>query len=183
MKSIESLSHIWLRWFCLLSLGLAWFGLPQLSVAERSIKLAWNAGTDASAAGYKVYALEENANQPIALDVGFNGQAEVKGLKEGLEYTFYVTAYNFLGMESPPSSPIAYRVPVPMQMTPSSVSNPGKIRFPAAPGRWYELEASTDMLNWTTIWQTGVANSYSWIEYQDPRARYYTSRFYRLKVH
>jgi hypothetical protein len=165
----------------MLVIGVVIGAVPTLAHAERSITLAWNAGDEA--AGYIVYAMEENSTEPIKLDVGESTQTVVSGLKEGLNYTFYVTAYNPVRIESPPSLPIEFKVPVPMQMTPPNGNVPGRIRFPAAPGRWYELQASTDLVNWTTIWQTGKANNYAWMEYQDPRARYYTSRFYRLQVH
>lgn len=155
--------------------------LPVLVHAQRSVTLAWNPGNEA--AGYFVYAIEENATESVKLDAGGKTQTIVSGLKEGLNYTFYVTAYNPSGVESAPSLPIEYRVPVTMQMTAPAGGAPGRIRFPAAPGRWYELQASTDMVNWSTIWQTGKANNYAWMEYQDPRARYYSSRFYRLQVH
>lgn len=168
-------------WLLTLLTGMLIGTIPMLARAERSVTLAWNPGDEA--AGYFVYAIEENATDSVKLDVGGNTQTVVTGLKEGLSYTFYVTAYNPSRVESPPSHPIEFKVPVPMQMTAPTGSAPGRIRFPAAPGRWYELQASTDMVNWTTIWQTGKANSYAWMEYQDPRARYYASRFYRLQVH
>lgn len=150
--------------------------------AERKVGLAWDSATDNTTAGYVVYAYEEDSLLLARLDVGGNTYAEVPGLKEGLNYTFYVTAYNPYRIESAPSLPISFRVPVPLQMISPSPTTAGKLRFPAAPGRSYELQASTDLVNWSTIWQTGVANSYAWIEYQDPRARYYNSRFYRLQV-
>jgi hypothetical protein len=156
--------------------------VAPLAHAERTVTLAWEAGAD-DAAGYFVYAVEENSTVPVKLDVGGNTRAVVSGLKEGLCYTFYVTAYSPVRIESAPSVPIAFKVPVPLEMRPPTGGAPGRVRFPAAPGRWYELQASTDLVNWTTIWQTGMANNYAWMEYQDPRARYYTSRFYRLQVH
>jgi hypothetical protein len=151
--------------------------------AERKVTLAWDGSSDGTIAGFAVYVREENSPELARVDVGGSTQAEISGLKEGLSYTFHVTAYNPLGIESPPSQPISFFVPVPLQLMPPSVAPPGSLRFPAAPGRWYELQASTDLSNWSTIWQTGVANSYSWINFQDPRARYYSSRFYRLQVH
>ena len=151
--------------------------------AERKVTLAWDNSTDSATSGYVVYAFEENSQETTRLDVGNNNHAEITGLKEGLNYTFYVTAYNPFRVESPPSQPISFSVPVPLQMNQSAPGAPGRMRFPAAPGRSYELQASTDLINWSTIWQTGVVNKYAWIEYQDPRARYYSSRFYRLKVH
>jgi len=165
-----------------LLVGLLITTTPGIAHAEHTVTLAWDSAAD-EAAGYFVYAVEENSTEPVKLDVGGNTRAVVSGLKEGLSYTFYVTAYNPVRVESAPSLPIEFKVPVPLQMNPSANNAPGRVRFPAAPGRWYELQASTDLVNWTTIWQTGKANNYAWMEYQDPRARFYKSRFYRLQVH
>jgi hypothetical protein len=150
--------------------------------AERKVTLAWDGSIDTATSGYIVYAYEENTTLLARVDVGGNTYAEIDGLKEGLSYTFYVTAYNPYYVESPPSLPVNFQVPVPLQMVSGAGIGAGRIRFPAAPGRSYELQASTDLMNWSTIWQTGVVNKYAWLEYQDPRARYYVSRFYKLIV-
>lgn len=158
--------------------------VPASIQAEQSITLAWNPSPGGGVAGYYVYAWEEDAESPLKIDAGAEISAPVSGLKEGLSYTFHVTAYNAFRLESTPSEPLAYSVPVPLRLVPpTSGPNSSRLQFPAAPGRWYELQASTDLVNWTTIWQTGVANNYSWMEYQDPRTRYHSSRFYRLQVH
>jgi len=159
-------------------------GLLNSALAVDSVTLAWNPSSSTAVSGYYVYAWEEDAIEPIKIDAGSDSFAAVNGLKEGLSYTFRVTAYNAYGLESQPSAGLPYRVPVPLRMMqPLSNSSAPSIQFPAAPGRWYELQASTDLSNWTTIWQTGIANNYSQMEYQDPRSRYYPSRFYRLLVH
>lgn len=159
-------------------------GMPFCVFAERSVTLAWDPSVSSSVAGYYVYAWEENASVPMKVNAGSMSYASINGLKEGLRYTFHVTAYNPHGLESQPSAGLPYVVPVPLQMIPPATSSGScRIQFPAAPGKWYELQASTDLVNWTTIWQTGLANNYSWVEYQDPRSRYHGSRFYRLQVH
>ena len=154
------------------------------ATAERSVTLGWEPSPDSGVTGYYVYTLEENAASPSRIDAGANSSAVVNGLKEGLRYTFAVTAYDAYRAESLPSAEVTFVVPVPMTMSqPTSSSDPRRIQFPVAPGRWYEVQASTDLQNWTTVWQTGVANSYSTIEYQDPQSRNHNSRFYRLQVH
>jgi len=152
--------------------------------AERAVTLAWNHSAGTSVAGYYVYAWEDGADTPMRVDAGLNNFAVVGGLKEGLRYVFEVTAYNILRLESQPTEGLPYDVPVPLELL-SRAGETGvlKLRFPAAPGRWYQLQASTDLVSWSTIWQTGVANSYSWTEYQDPRAQDYPVRFYRLQVY
>jgi hypothetical protein len=166
------------------SVAVLTMAMPTALQAERSVTLAWNPSPSTAVAGYFVYAWEENAESPIKIDARNDSHALVAGLKEGLSYTFQVTAYNAYHLESSPSEGLRYRVPVPLRMIQSGgATGSSRIQFPAAPGRWYELQASTDLVSWTTIWQTGMANNYSWMEYQDPRSRYYSRRFYRLLVH
>ncbi|MEY4385764.1 MAG: hypothetical protein RLY20_1047 [Verrucomicrobiota bacterium] len=118
------------------------------------------------------------------MDVGPNTRAPVGGLKEGLHYGFSVTAYNAAGVESTPSVEVGITLRVPIKLvTGTNATSLKRVQFPAAPGKWYELQASTDMKNWTTIWQTGVATAYSWTEYQDVQSATLKSRYYRLKVH
>jgi chitin-binding protein len=152
--------------------------------AETSVTLAWNPSSDASVTGYYVYSREENSATATRTNVGVATQSRIGGLKEGARYAFTVTAYNAAGAESVPSNEAAYVVPVPIRMiNPSPATGYKRVRFPAAPGHWYELQASTNLLTWTTIWQTGVANSYSWVEFQDPQSKTLKARFYRLVVH
>ena len=180
LRSVFSIKAIWSATIILVVSCL----MPVSVIAVQSVTLAWNPSSSSTVSGYYVYAWEENAAAPIKIDAGSKSFVAVNGLKEGLRYTFQVTAYNPYRFESPPSAGLPYVVPVSLKMSPPAGSSiPGRIQFPVAPGKWYELQASTDMVNWTTIWQTGIANSYSWMEYQDARSRYYPKRFYRLNVH
>jgi hypothetical protein len=115
--------------------------------------------------------------------VGSATQTTIGGLKEGLRYNFKVTAYNQFGAESAPSNEAALTVPVPVQLVrPMSPTALRRLRFPVAPGRAYEVQASTDLVNWMPIWQTGVATTYTWIEVPDMQSGSIRSRFYRLRV-
>lgn len=152
--------------------------------AERSVSLAWSPSPDPSVAGYYVYSREENASTATRVSAGPNTQATVTGLKEGLQYSFTVTAYNASGTESAPSNEAFWTVPVPLNLL--AGLPPGffsRLQFPAAPGHWYELQASTNLKNWTTIWQSGTATTYSWTEVNDTKSGSYKSRFYRLQIH
>jgi hypothetical protein len=152
--------------------------------AERSVSLAWSPSPDPSVAGYYVYSREENASTATRISAGPNTQATVTGLKEGLQYNFTVTAYSTTGAESAPSNEAFWRVPVPLNLL--AGLPPGffrRLQFPAAPGHWYELQASTDLKNWTTIWQSGTATTYSLTEVNDTKSGNYKNRFYRLQIH
>ena len=182
------------RSFILLAIAVCWLGLVASANAERSVTLAWNPSADSSTTGYRIYASEENAATSTRINVLGLTQVTIPGLKEGLRYTFKVTAYNALGIESGPSNDAVFVVPVPLQLLPGTIATDVKrLQFPMAPGHWYELQASTDMKTWTTIWQTGVASSYVWTEFQDALSGFgvvktssfkpLPTRFYRLQVH
>lgn len=151
--------------------------------ALRSVTLGWNPSSSSNLAGYYVYTHEENAALPTRHDAGPNTQATISGLKEGLNYRFTVTAYNGLGLESLPSDAVDYFVPVPLELMRSTSSTPSvRLRFPMVPGRWYDLQASSDLRSWTTIWQTGGALIYTLADYQDQRSGNPGSQFYRLII-
>jgi hypothetical protein len=182
---MKSISRYFARWFSIITIiTVSGILLPWSLVAEQAVTLAWDPSEDPTVAGYYIYAREENSTTPLRIDVGAATQATVNSLKEGLRYGFTVTAYDTYGVESAPSNEAVFVVPVPLRL-PNTVSSTGLkgIQFPVAPGHWYELQASTDLRTWTTIWQTGVANSYSWVEFQDPMSGLLKSRFYRLQVH
>lgn len=178
------------RWsFVALVSALCWMALPGRVDAEQSVTLAWNPSADAAVVGYRIQAREENA-APTTIHVGGQTRATVPGLKEGLRYTFTVTSYNEAGLESAPSNPAEFVVPVPLVLLPGATAGAAKrLQFPMAPGHWYELQASSDLKTWATIWQTGIAGVYTWTEFQDPLSGLNAlptgtrCRFYRLVVH
>ena len=168
-----------------------WLMMLASASAERSVTLAWDRSPDSAAVGYRIYAREENITTPTSINVLGLTQATVPGLKEGRRYTFTVTSYNAAGLESPHSNAAEFVVPVPLKLLPgASTSAPKRLQFPMVSGRWYEVQASTNLKSWTTIWQTGTSSTYAWAEYQDidsaipvdPRGAYFPKRYYRLKI-
>lgn len=151
--------------------------------AERTVTLAWNPSADSSVMGYRVYTREENSTNLVSSNVLGLTQVTLPGLKEGMRYTFTVTAYNAAGVESVPSNEASFVVPVPLQMLPGTTSAAKRLQFPMAPGHWYEVQASTDLKAWNTVWASSVATTYGWTEYQDTNAGAFSKRFYRLQVH
>lgn len=163
---------------------------PATASAEQSVTLAWERNADPTAIGYYVYSQEENASA-TRINVASLTQVTIPGLREGMRYTFKVTAYNAAGLESVPSNEAAFVVPVTLRLLPGSTTAAAKrLQFPMAPGHWYELQASTNLTSWTTIWQTPTASAYAWTEFQDnssgigpKNGASLPKRFYRLKIH
>jgi hypothetical protein len=172
------------RWLAGAALGaLLWLAQSSSAHAERSVTLSWNQSPGSAVTGYYVYAHEENAPAPTRLDAGNTNHFVLPNLKEGLRYTFTVTAYNAAGSESAPSGTALVVVPVPIEMLSASpTTGLWRIQFPGAPGRSYELQATTDLKTWTTIWQSGPVNTYAPLEFEDPESAVLAQRFYRLLV-
>ena len=146
------------------------------------MSLQWNPNTDSSVAGYNLYYGGASRSYTNSLSVGNTTNAMVSGLVEGKTYFFAVTAYDTQGYESDYSDETVYLVPGYLTMTPGA--NPGdpmRIQFPVRSGHWYELQMSSNLVSWSTVWQvTGTANN--WVEFDAP-ASGAGSQFYRLVLH
>lgn len=159
-----------------------WLGSSGAAHAERSVTLAWDRSQSSNVTGYYVYVLEENSTTPTRITVGNTNQMTLTTLKEGLRYSFTVTAYNNVG-ESPSSNEALFVVPVPLSLTTVNPTNGLRsIQFQGAPGRSYELQASSDLRTWTPIWQSGAIATYGGVTFEDPQSATEVVRFYRLLV-
>lgn len=145
--------------------------------------LAWEPSATAGVTRYYVYALEENSSTPVRLDVGNTNTATIPGLKEGLRYSFNVTAADAQGRESAPSNEALFVVPVPLEMIfAESTDKLFHVRFQGAPGRSYEVQASADLRNWSKMWESGPVAAYGPMDVADPASATLGQRFYRLVV-
>lgn len=152
--------------------------------AASTATLAWNASPSSGTAGYNVYYGTTSGNYTTKLTVGNTTSATISNLTAGVTYYFSATTVDTNGMESDFSNETTFIVPGVLTM--SKGANPGDpalIQFPVASGHWYEVQASTDLQTWTTIWQTDVATSNTVLQFTDPDAGSYSSRFYRLVLH
>jgi len=166
-----------------LAVAAAWLGCTTTAHATQTATVAWSASSDPSVAGYCIYAQADNSTTLIRVDVGKSIKATLDGLKEGMTYTFTVKAYNSAGAESSASNAAKVVVPVPLQLLDPAANGTQRLQYPAAPGHSYEIQASTDLVNWTTLSQTGVATTYAWTVYQDLQSTAFPARYYRLRVH
>jgi hypothetical protein len=162
--------------------------------ADQSVTLAWDSSPDSAVAGYMIYYGNDGTNYTDHVNAGTNTSWTVTGLQEGATITFVVTAYDANNNQSPPSDPIVYYVPgvVIMEVVNGGLKNNMRslqheandagpamaVNFPVAAGHTYTVQASTDLKNWETIWQT-AATTNAWVQYQDPIAGSLQMRFYR----
>jgi hypothetical protein len=88
------------------------FGLlPSLAFGGLSVTLGWDAVTNVSPAGYKLYFGGASHVYTNSLNAGLVIQKTVSNLVSGATYYFAVTAYDSIGQESSFSTEIAYIVP------------------------------------------------------------------------
>jgi hypothetical protein len=87
--------------------GLFFFTLAPGAALAASIKLAWDANTESDLSGYGVsYRSEDGQHRGVAM-VGRTTQATISRLRGGQRYTFYVVAYNSVGLSSGPSTEVS----------------------------------------------------------------------------
>ena len=167
-----------IRFAAALTLGFALCG--QLR-ASQSASMAWNPVTNTMVTGYAFYLGDTNGVYSSRFDLGTNTAVTLTGLKEGQTKYFAVTAYNSAGIESPASPAASYIVPGLVRLVPPSKPGyPMIVTFPVAVGHSYEIQASTNFVNWSNLGSTAVSTSNTWFTYQDAQYASYPKRFYRL---
>ena len=168
---------------CKLAFLLALFAGFQLAAAA-NVSLAWSASSDTNVVGYNVYYGTTSSNYTTKIPVGNASAITISNLICGTTYYFAATAVDSSGNESGFSNQTQFIVPGLLVMSAGSKSgSPATMQFPVAPSHWYEIQASTDLQNWTTIGQTAVETANQWVQYSDPNSGAFPSRFYRLVLH
>ena len=165
-----------------LSLLLVW--LAGFAHAAQTLTLVWNASASPEVAGYNIYYGTNCGSYSCKTAVSNVTTMTVSNLTAGVTYYFAVTAYDANGNESGYSAEVSYTLDG--VLTLSQGTNPGDpalIQFPVEPGHWYEVQATTDLQSWATVWQTDVADANVWLQFADPEAGAFSSQFYRLVLH
>jgi hypothetical protein len=160
-------------------------GIATLEKAHaQNVILDWNASASPDVSGYNVYYGTNSGNYPYKITAGNVLSATVSNLIPGLTYYFAATAYDAYGDESGYSPEISYLVPGLMTINSGGgAGGAATLQFPVAPGHWYEVQATTDLQTWTSIWQSDVMATNYWMQFVDPNAASFRSRFYRLVLH
>jgi hypothetical protein len=97
---------------CLLAM---FCGLPAFGV--QSVILSWNASSDATVAGYKIYYGTTSGVYPNFVDAGSATNATITGLADGSTNYFAGTTYDAATNESPYSAEVVYVAPVAAVLT------------------------------------------------------------------
>jgi Fibronectin type III domain len=156
---------------------------PNFMCAGHSVTLSWASLTDTTVTGYVVYYGNASGIYTYKNDVGTNTLTTISGLQAGKTYYFAVAAYNAAKIAGPLSAEVTFIVPGVLNLAQDTNTGLLNIKFPAAPAHWYEVQASSDLKSWATIWQTTIETSNAWIQFSDPQTSLFTKRFYRLVLH
>jgi hypothetical protein len=170
------------KFYNLLILLALLIGLDHATAA--SVSLGWTPSSDTNVVGYNIYYGTASGNYTNKTAVGDVATVTISNLICGTTYYFAATDFNVNGNESGFSGEVTFIVPGVLAL--SSGASPGVpmvIKFPVAPTHWYEVQASVDLQSWTTIWQTAVETANVWVQFSDPQAAAFPSRFYRLVLH
>src|SRR6266436_2317289 len=89
------------------TLALTWLAFITRVVAG-NVTLAWDADSDPSVVGYRLYSGTTSGVYTQTTEVGNALGASVSNLANGNTYFFVVTAYNAAAVESAPSNEVSY---------------------------------------------------------------------------
>ena len=160
-----------------------WLSWALCARARQTVSIAWDPDPDPGVAGYAVYVGNTPGTFFERVDVGAATMATLPGFQEGQTNYFSVAAYNRAGVEGARSGELAYVVPGILKMQPmTKTGGLANISFPVASGHYYEVQATTDFQNWTSIAATGLVTSNGWVQISDPASRTFSHRFYRLAM-
>lgn len=149
-----------------------------------NVVLDWNASASTNAVGYNIYYGTSSGNYQTMVDAGNATSLTVSNLTGGATYYFVATAYDADGNESAYSGEASFIVSGVLTMSlGAGPGSPVLLQFPAEVGHWYEIQATTNFQNWSSIWQSDMAVSNAWMQFSDTNAASFNARFYRLVLH
>ncbi len=148
------------------------------SARSAAATFAWDANTEPTLGGYKVYYGTSSRAYTTNVNVGNWTSCTISGLTEGRTYYFAATAYNTAGLESSYSSEVSYTVPGVVTPPPSSSAvsfavnaggpqyTAGSIAYSAdtkySGGRAYQSSATISGTSDQTLYRTQRLGNFSY---------------------
>ena len=149
-----------------------------------NVILQWDASPSPSVAGYNVYYGTIGGNLSYKLNAGNTTSVVITNLTPNTICYFSATSYDRTGRESIPTLQINYNIPYKLSLIRNAATHRlSQLQFDIQPLHMYEIQASSDLKNWTSLWQSNWILMYSTMQYVDPDPGPYAKRFYRLVVH
>lgn len=154
--------------------NLLWSALATLLCATpgfaENIKIEWDANPEPNIGGYRVSYGTTSGSHPTTIDVGNQTTALVPALTAGQRYYFVVTAYDTLGLVSPPSTEVSAVALGVVALTSNALSYPIATGAPVtwtamASGQALQYQfARLDQATgtWTIVQPYGSQNTFTW---------------------
>ena len=169
----------------------AWW-LSTLAASAQSgltATVAWEASTSADVAAYNVYYGTRSGDYTnVVLVDAIENTAAIIGLEAGTTYFFAVTALDSLNEESVFSDEVYFSTASPPKLLAQSWDDGYGNSFvtvttPLMIPRGWELDSSTDLVNWSYLYE-GYASTvdYTLLLFPD-FVRSYPQMFFRVKLH
>ena len=156
--------------------------LLHTASAMQTLLLAWDATTTNLIGGYVVYYGSESGIYNGRVDVGTNTVFALTNVVDCSTNYFVITAYDQYGNESEPSNEFVYVAPGNIFIVPPAVAGqPFAVLFAVCLGKSYQVQMSSDMVNWSILCITGISGYTGWVRFVDETSPSYSQRFYRLQ--
>ena len=145
-------------------------------------RLAWDASTDASVIGYRLYWGLASRSYTSVTNAGAATSFSIAGLTPGTNYFLAVTAYTANGLESPYSTEISYVVPPapPTLRLTVNVSKQAVLTGVGPGGYSYDVLTRGNAIKWTTK-GTVTISAGGTFQFTDPRRATNGLCLYRLR--
>lgn len=154
----------------------------QASGSGANATLAWQSSSDPQVAGFNIYYGVASKVYPNKMSVGQATSLTVSNLVPGATYYFAATTYDAAGSESAFSSEVSYTVPAPppgLQLV-VTLAKQFILTVTGLNGHTYDIQATRDFKTWTVIGTVTLGAGGS-LDFTDPNAASYSSRFYRIR--
>lgn len=177
------------NFLAVLAVGLLMFTFTKVMAAvpvgmtAAPITLSWNPSITPDTAGYNVCYGPVNSGVTSRVDSGRTLSSTLFNLTAGVNYYFYVVAYNAAGVESQPSNMLYYTPPAVSKLTLAKLGNGSmQVQFRSAVGSvcrvQYAPKPNTPSAQWQTL-TTATADANGNITVTDPLTGRPPMRFYR----
>ena len=161
--------------------SLAFASVKVSATTAAPFKLAWDASSDKSVAGYAIYYGLVDSPATNRLDVGMTLATTFSDLEANSNYIFAVVAYKKNGAESSPSNLLVYSPPALSRLKIAPLAGVrSDIQFRAAVGSLCRVEYSATMgaSDWHTLGSAN-ADTTGEVTLNDPLLDHPMMRFYR----
>ena len=149
--------------YCIFLVSSLLLFLPPPNAHPAQVNLAWNASTDPTTAGYKIYYGTSSGSYQSVVDAGNTTTCSIPNLLNGVTYYFAATDYNTSGTESGYSNEVSYNTSSTSSSSCSYSISPSSQSVSSSGGPGTVNVTTSSGCSWTAVsnvpWMTITSNS------------------------